>query len=340
MNIIYKITFLFACPFAFGSDKALEIHQSTPSQGNHPAQKCHTAGVANIVFKSTDGGQTWKDISEGLPESIQEDGLFRDDAFADGSGLHLRAGNKGIFHSISASAPPFWKKESSLHWQGNIAPGRNGIFAYNYDGQFFQKMPGATVWSPVYANFYEKQVRSIFETAKGTSFISCDYGLYKSTDRGKTWKRVLATGSWAMKLAESDGVLMATSQTGILRSTDDGETWDEVLSEGGVGITVERIKGGFAAITFNGQLNTRKVHTTYDGGISWQPIDAGLPPSLNTASIIQVGENFFCGHPDGIYQSSDRGKTWKLILPSVNNLVFNLFVSGNIIYAIPLSSGC
>ena len=143
-----------------------------------------------------------------------------------------------------------------------------------------------------------------------------------------------------MKLVESNGVLMATSQRGIIRSTDDGENWDCVISEGGVGIAIERINGGFAAITYNTESETRRVRTSYDGSKTWQPIDGGLPPDLSIASIIQVGDYFFCGHPDGIFRSSDKGKTWKLLLPSIESKVFNLFVSGNVIYAIPRSGGC
>ena len=143
-----------------------------------------------------------------------------------------------------------------------------------------------------------------------------------------------------MKLVESNGGLLATSQQGILRSTDEGEHWDCVISEGGVGIAVERIKGGFAAITYNTASETRRVRTSYDGGKSWQPIDAGLPASLSIASIIQVGEYFFCGHPNGIFRSSDQGKTWQLLLPSIGNKVFNLSVSGNVLYAIPREGGC
>ena len=158
-------------------------------------------------------------------------------------------------------------------------------------------------------------------------------------------------------LAEWNGVLMATSQEGIVRSTDDGENWELVISEGGVGIAIERIDGGFAAITYNTISKTRRVRTSYDGGKTWQPIDDGLSgqmfiasiwqpindaplPAASIASIIQVGENFFCGHPDGIFRSSDKGKTWKLLLPSIEGKVFNLFVSGNVIYAIPRDGGC
>jgi photosystem II stability/assembly factor-like uncharacterized protein len=339
MNIIYSLAFLLLFQFSFVCDQALEFPQSFPLPDSQQEQKRDKAGAANIVFKSTDGGQTWQDISEGLPENLQgDDGFQRDGFFANDSGLHLRAGN-GIYHSKPNSAAPFWKKEIFPDKQGSIAPGKTGIFAYNYDGQFLQKINGTSVWSPMYTNFQEKEVRTVFETVGGTVFIGSNSGLFKSTNSGKTWKQV-HTGGWVMKLVESNGVLMATSQNGILRSTDDGENWDCVLNEGGVGIDVERIKGGFASITYNTESMTRRVRTSYDSGKTWQPIDAGLPADLSIASIIQVGEYFFCGHPTGIFRSSDKGKTWKLLLPSIENKVFNLFVSGNVIYAIPRDGGC
>ena len=301
-------------------------------------QKINKSGAVDIVFKSTDGGQTWQDISEGLPENLQGDGVQRDGFFANESGLYLRAGN-GIYHSNPNSNAPFWTKEIFPDAHSSIAPGMTGIFAYNWDGQILQKINGTNAWLPMFADFPVKEVRTIFETAGGTVFIGSESGLFKSTNGGKTWKRVYA-GGWVLKLVASNGVLMATSQAGILRSTDGGENWVRVLHEGGVGIAVEPIKGGFAAITANTRLMARTVRASYDGGKTWQPIDVGLPADLLTASIIQVGEYFFCGHPAGIFRSSDKGNTWKLLLPSIGNKVFNLSVSGNVIYAIPRSGGC
>jgi photosystem II stability/assembly factor-like uncharacterized protein len=212
------------------------------------------------------------------------------------------------------------------------------MFAYNYWGQIVQKISGTSVWSPVYTNF-KSNIRTVFETAGGAIFVGSDNGLYKSTDNGKTWKQVHA-GGWVIKMVEQSGVLVATSMSGIIQSTDEGEHWSVVINEGGVGIDVARIQGGFAAITYNTASETRRVRTSYDGGKTWQPIDAGLPPSLSITSIVQVGEYFFCGHPAGIFRSSDKGKTWKLLLPAVENKVFNLSVSGNVIYAIPSKGGC
>lgn len=330
---IYTLAYLLLFQFPFASNEALEFPASSPITSSQEKLNGNKSGVTNIVFKSADGGQTWQDISEGLPENLQGGGFF-----ANESGLYLRAG-KGIYHSKPNSTVPFWKKEIFPDEYSSIAPGKSGIFAYHFNGQILQKINGTSVWSAVYTNFKGKEVRTVIETAGGILFIGSDNGLFKSTNSGKTWKQV-HTGGWVMKLVESNGVLLATSQEGIIRSTDDGENWDRVISEGGVGIAVERIKGGFAAITYNTESKTRRVRTSYDGGKTWQPIDAGLPASLSIASIIQVGENFFCGHPTGIFRSSDQGKTWKLLLPSIENKVFNLSVSGNVIYAIPRNGGC
>lgn len=325
---IYNLAFLLLLLYPFASPIADNQQKST---SNKPA-------LINIVLKSTDGGQTWQDISDGLPENLKEDGVARDGFFSNDNGLYLRTGN-GIYHSKTNATAPYWDKEVFPDKQGSIAPGNSGIFAYNYEGHFLQRINGTSIWSPMYTEFQENEVRTIFETSGGTVFIGSNSGLFKSTNSGKTWKQV-RTGNWVMKFVESNGVLMATSQSGIIRSTDEGENWDLVISEGGVGIAIERIEGGFAAITYNTESKTRRVRTSYDGGKTWQPIDAGLPASLSIASIIQVGNDFFCGHPDGIFRSSDKGKTWKLILPSIEKKVFNLSVSGNVIYAIPRSGGC
>lgn len=355
MNI-YSFAFLLLFQFAF-------VFPTTDSE-QKPTK--HKPGVANLVFKSSDGGQSWQDISEGLPENLEEGGFF-----ANESGLYLGAGTE-TYHNKPNSTAPFWTKEIFPGKHSSIAAGKTGLFAYNYQGgEIFKKTNETNVWKPVYTNFQEKEVRTVFETTGGAVFIGCNNGLFRSTNSGKTWKQV-QTGGWAMKLAELNGVLMATSQRGIIRSTDAGENWELVISEGGVGIDVARIEGGFAAITFNTQSNTRRIRTSYDGGKTWQPIDAGFPietsflipvikpvaqvnqtdstwnPNNNSSlpkqafitSIVQIGEDFFCGHPDGIFKTSDKGKTWKMIRPSIENKVFNLSVSNGVIYAIPRNRGC
>jgi photosystem II stability/assembly factor-like uncharacterized protein len=331
------------------------VSSSSLLPDSQPDPKRDKAGTAKIVFKSTDGGQTWQDISKGLPENLRKDGIRGDSIFANDKGLFLRVGN-GLYHSTPNATAPFWTKEIFPDEHSSIAPGKSGIFVYNYWGVNLKKTNGTSVWSPIFENFSEPRIRCVFETAGGTIFIGTDRGLFKTANSGKTWKHVHA-GGWAGNMAESNGVLVATSIRRIIRSTDNGENWALVISEGGVTFDVKQIKGGFAAITASSESNTRRLSTSYDAGETWQLIDAGLQdkvfidsiwrtwndrPRVQAfgTSITQIGENFLCTHPAGIFKSSDKGKTWKLLLPSIDGKVFNLFGSGNVIYAIPSKGGC
>ncbi len=380
MNIIYNLAFLALFQF-LSCSQAAEISQASQLSDSLQNQKTEKTGTTNIVFRSADGGQTWQDISDGLPEPAKNDyDDGRNDFFADDNGLWLTAGN-GIYHNEPNSTDLFWNKapfpDSQPRYFGehsSIAPGKAGIFAYHYGGSgIFQKTAGTDVWSPVFTNFGEKRVFSVFETAGGTVFISSDRGLFKSTNSGKSWKQLQAGGGG--KIVESNGVLLATNERGIIRSTDDGENWALVISEGGVGIDVERIEAGFAAITYSTASKTRRIRTSYDGGNTWQAIDACLqahdfidpifspvtatlpaqgfsdsvwhpkettipPVPRYITTIIQLGEDFFCGHSDGIYRSLDKGKTWKLVLPSAKGKMFKLSVSGKVIYAVQMESHC
>lgn len=289
--------------------------------------------AANILFQSTDGGQTWQDISAGLPADKPVD------CFSVQNGEVFLGFAQELYHSPITSASPVWEKEFPLIGQiRNVFPGRAGRYALSAQNGFFQNIM-KDIWAPVFSDLKGQFFRTTFETQDGTVFVGCDNGLFKSADQGKTWKHVFNNG-WVIKMVESNGVLLCTNEQGILRSTDGGEHWDLMISEGGVGIDVAVIEGGFAAITYNTESKTRRVRISADGGKTWQPVDAGLPPSELIASIKQVGEHFFCGHPDGLFRSSDRGKTWQRLLPSIGKKVFNLSVSGKVIYAIPMDGGC
>lgn len=363
MKGINNIAFLWYIPIISGllfpflsCNQASEFPGSVQlPDSSEEHQKRDKTGTASIVFTSADSGQTWQNISEGLTENLQEDSIRGSNSFANDEGLFLRFGN-GLYHNTPNATTPFGTKEILPEEHGSIAPVKSGIFTYNYWGINVKKTNGTSIWSPIFENFQEPRLRSVFETAAGTIFIGTDRGLFKTADSGKTWKHVY-TGSLVGNLAESNGVLLATSMRKIIRSTDNGENWAVVFGEGNVAWDVKQIKDGFAAITSSSASNTRRLRTSYDGGKTWQPLDAGLQDNVVIdsiwrhgndglraqavmTSIIQVGENYFCAHPDGIFKSSDKGKTWKLLLPSVEDKVFNLYFSGNVIYAILTNRRC
>ncbi|HEY5822832.1 MAG TPA: exo-alpha-sialidase [Cyclobacteriaceae bacterium] len=357
------LTLLYCLLNVFSTNPALEFPPSSPVKiaKSITAKPSTTKEVApraiNLIFQSKDGGQTWEDISSSLPENGQPEDLF-----AGESEVYLRV-KDGMYRSNSNLQTPVWEKENVPGPRSaSIAFNRSGVMAYNFEGQIYQKTPAAGPdsyrdWLPVYTNFEKHWMRSIFETADGTVFLGADKGLYKSADKGQNWKQVQNEG-WIMNMVESNGVLIATGQKGIMRSTDNGEHWEWVISEGGVGIAIERIEGGFAAITYSTITKTRRMRISMDSGKTWEAIDTGLQPSLFISSIKQKGRYLLCGHHDGIYRSSDRGKTWSMVHPriynplnmsfntwsfvdpGVNQNVFRLYVSGNVVYAVAGGGGC
>lgn len=288
----------------------------------------------NGIYQSSDGGQTWQEVYAGLPHDFRADGVF---AYENQVFL---SSEMGLYRKSTASLAPRWEKVVFLNEKiTNIFPSRAGVYALSYSNGIFQEvLPG--IWEPVFTEMKNKLVRTMLETSDGAIFIGCDSGIFKSADNGKTWKMVFSEGM-VLNMIESDGVLVAGGAKGLLRSADGGEHWNWVLTEGGVGIETAHLEGRIAAITYNGETETRRLRTSADNGQTWQPIDAGLSPSQFISNITQVGEHLLCSHPTGIFRSSDQGKTWHLVLPAAKDTKFYFAVSSSqVIYAIVGGFGC
>ena len=131
MNIIYSLAGLLLFQF-LSCNQASEFPQASQLPDSLQNQKRDKTGTANIVFRSADDGQTWQDISDGLPEPVKDSySGGRNVFFADDNGLWLTDGN-GIYHSKPNFTAPFWTKEIFPDEHSSIAPGKTGIFAYNY----------------------------------------------------------------------------------------------------------------------------------------------------------------------------------------------------------------
>ena len=90
-----------------------------------------TSGAANIVFQSTDGGQTWQDISAGLPEG------FNPSAFTVGKDELFLGASNGVYRNNTASKTTNWEKEMSLEAPLNtVSAGLGGMIAFSSNCRF------------------------------------------------------------------------------------------------------------------------------------------------------------------------------------------------------------
>ncbi|MEZ5462624.1 hypothetical protein [Dokdonella sp.] len=175
-------------------------------------------------------------------------------------------------------------------------------------------------------------------------------GVYRSTDAGKTWKRVgleltqhisrivVDPNDPDLVLVAAQGALYSPSpQRGIYKSSDGGATWKQVLyvdertgaSELSMDASNPRIL--YAAMWEHGRLPWKVIsggpgsglYKSTDSGDTWERLSEGLPKEMGKTAIAVSPAN-----PDkvyalietdsykderGLYMSSNAGKNWKKI---------------------------
>lgn len=303
--------------------------------------------ATNVVFQSADGGRTWQDISTGLPGNVQPESVFAAEN-------ELFIGTQhGLYRSGNATSNPVWQQTLFLYGRITaVFPGRAGLLACSYERGLFQNISGTDIWMPISATLKDKSVRTVLETKNGTLFVGCDSGVYKSADKGQTWKQVFDKGI-ILNIVLSGDVLIGGGVQGVIRSADNGEHWDYVLNEnilakktGLIGDHFVTILGARDATKVSPEGITHRLRSSDDGGQTWHRLDeAPLPVKgvynlderlsqvKDAYDIVQAGEFLFCSFDTGIFRSADQGRSWEPVFTSEGR-AFNLAVSGQVVYAV------
>src|SRR6478609_9202901 len=254
-----QLTLLFCLLNFFAGDQASENSSSAETKIVEPAKE---AEDTNVILQSKDGGQTWQDISNGLPETEE-----RVDLSAGASEIYLSTEGGVTYRSKSNLRTPVWEKVNGIAPRSRIDFNPSGVIAYSYDGHIYRKRTSSDPdsyrnWLPIYTSLISTSLKphsvaTIFETSDGTVLLSTGKSLSRSVDKAQSWKLIQKVH--VGEFVEAEGVLLAAGQKGIMRSTDNGEHWEWVISEGGgVGEHVERIDGGFAAIAYDTRTKSRR----------------------------------------------------------------------------------
>lgn len=227
----------------------------------------YVAGAAGGVFKSTDGGQTWKAIFE-------QEGTASIGALA-----------------IAPSNPNFiWVGTGEANVRNDVVDGK-GIYFSPDAGHSWQFMGLANTQQISAIQIDPHDANTVFVAALGHTWgPNPDRGVYKTTDGGKSWKKVLfvndSTGAADLSMAEGNPKVLFAAMwefrrypwtmvdggpgSGLYRSTDGGETWTKLtkgLPEGPLG----RIAVGVAP------SNSDHVYALIAArrGMLWESLDMG-----------------------------------------------------------------
>ncbi|MCC7506897.1 MAG: hypothetical protein IT259_16445 [Saprospiraceae bacterium] len=295
--------------------------------------------AADIIYQSVDAGNTWRDISAGLPEGAAPVSLM-----ISGDEV-LLGGDGGLFRGAGAVFP-IWEKEFLLDDRvTGIFPGAAGPYIVTGWHGFSQNWPGTSLWMSKSATLDEPTVQTVLETRNAVLLVGGGTGIFRSNDGGNNWKKVYEK-CIVRNIVEAGNMLIAGSNKGILQSADGGETWQMVLPTNNDVISVRVVDGGIAALV-EGKMpedgqRTNQYYFSSDQGTNWQNRTASLPSALNSIySLEQAGAYLFACSDGGIYRSADQGKTWDQIRPAPANKgsIYQIAVTEKAIFAL-LIFGC
>ncbi|HYG63955.1 MAG TPA: hypothetical protein VEL74_15375, partial [Thermoanaerobaculia bacterium] len=170
-----------------------------------------------------------------------------------------------------------------------------------------------------------------------TLLAATSLGLFRSTDRGAHWERVLTTRTpyLAAFHPRQAGVVYAGAIDGLYRSTDFGRNWTLLTATGAPLFTV----GSFVidpseprnlyatGYRLQGNVPINGIARSTDGGASW--IDMGISGAgrVLTFSIDPVRPSrLYASGTGGVFRSTDRGKTWQQLTEGLPSRLLEILV--------------
>jgi photosystem II stability/assembly factor-like uncharacterized protein len=277
------------------------------------------------VFKTTDGGETWAPMVNGLPSPDSDfaelSSLVIDPT--DHTRLYTAIGNT-VFESTDSGASWGSMNESLDVRYASIflAGGKPGRLIY-------KSINGGVDWGP--AALADLQIHTVVVDPPSTIYAGAfAKGVFKSTDGGATWTAKLSgmTNSFVNALAVdpvSPNTVYVATDNGFYRSLDGGMTWIGPSDRPGDASSLVADPGRPGTVYAGGLKSI-------DGGQTWSSLGLDLEKELIfTLAIDPRDSNILYAAGSDLFKSTDGGKSWstlgiKASVGSSFNLVQSLAV--------------
>ena len=160
-----------------------------------------------------------------------------------------------------------------------------------------------------------------------------DGGIYRSADKGLTWKSVndgLAVDLRCFSMDVEGDKLYVSSGHGIYFSEDLGDSWQTIAGNAFAGFSMEVSDNEI----FLGSSNNVSMEYSPDNGITWQQRNSSVTQE-GIRHLLKWNNTLWVGTDDNIYSSPDNGTTWNLSsltnirASSIDSANGDIFVSGN-----------
>jgi len=283
------------------------------------------------IFRSTDFGVSWTDLSSGLgiTQFYKIAGTEANSNLIIGgtqdNGSNKWTGGTSFQHILGGDGMDCMVDHSNS----------NILYASVYDGDIRKSTNGGTSFTKIRpAGSTGSWVTPYVMNPSNSSIIYGGYnnGIYKSTNGGSTWTNTGLSGSSAMAHGVNNtGRVYAATDTFFRMTNDTAATWTTYTAPGIVtGIAVNPTNSLNVFMTRGGYSAGNKVYRSFDGGANWINISGNLPNVPMNCIVYQTGsaDGIYVGTDIGVFYRDNNLGTW---VPFMNGLptvpVFDLVIN-------------
>jgi photosystem II stability/assembly factor-like uncharacterized protein len=265
-------------------------------------QNVFAGTLSNGVFRSTDGGATWKRASNGMPD------FTRVNALARVGDTIIAAAAFGVFRSTDNGdnwAPANDGLDELAALVRSLAVKGDLVFAGTFGGVYVSADRGKT-WRAASRGLPAQSLVTALTVSGASLFVSFGAGLYRSNDDGQNWTRVNNNLPQINSFAVAGATLFAgVFSGGVYRSLDGGQNWT-LINAGGESLFINSLL-----------IASDNLLVGADRGLFVLPANgqvSQLPkPVLETTinALAASGSTVFAGSArDGVFRSNDNGTSW------------------------------
>lgn len=276
--------------------------------------------IQGPVLVSTDSGRSWKTVGEGLPKATQASFLCKS-----GDGLVMASDNNGIF--LLGSGEKSWKSIGEKLPNQKITSlmvDNKTIYAAVYQKGIYVSTDRGNQWTSFNFNLPNRRVKALTLCADRV-FAGTDAGIYELEKGASAWVNRFE-GPQIVSLNRGGSFLVAGTSSGTLRSLDNGRNWTWIHQKGAAHNTA--ILSNLSVI-----MNISSgLFISDDRGNAWtearyEPRDGSYVYDMERVNGIMVMSNNY-----GVFQSTDEGKSWRLIHETSGDFFFDFMVDHGMLF--------
>lgn len=315
------------------------------------------------VIVSADQGKTWQPLDNLLPQkmdilSVNSDAktLFIGTEKGDIAKIDLQSqkslGVENVMNAMPGKTPITENRVFGIFSAGS------GQYAFVNGEGLFRKNEGSDLWRPVNTPEGVHGISKVVEDARGSIYVACQYGLYRSDDNCKTWDRIFKYG-YVNNVILHNGSLWVIGINGIHQSADGGKTWstsENIQKKTGL---LSNDDNSVHMFENNNVLHVFKRNTSTmlnpgpglaflyseDNGTTWKnhPAEKYMKNQTGILDVFLIQNSIYYSTKNCLMRSDDNGVTWKkaIIVPENDRIMsFRVITAGGMMVVVREDNGC